>query len=313
MVRTGVSRRDVLFGGSAVLAAVVVAGFPTRLLGENADVLEVASAGSIAPMLSGPVKEAVLRGLKLDVHVHSQGADAVAQEIVGGHLTADVFIPITAGPMQTVMRAGKAALALPVARTEMVIVYSPKSRFAARFEAVAKGGAKWWEVLQEPGLRFGRSNPAGDPGGRNIIFTMMLAAKKYGQIDLVQKVLGPTLSPDQILMGGNSQERLHSGELDASPSYKVGPGFAKLPYIVLPNDVNLSGLDVRSKHPDVSLVLGEKTFYPEPLVFYAAVLQNAANLAGSSAFIDWLRKSEGQALLRRYQFDPAGDAATLQM
>jgi molybdate/tungstate transport system substrate-binding protein len=213
--------------------------------------------------------------------------------------------------MLTVMQAGKAEVAQPIARTEMVLVYSPKSRFAARFEAAAKGEANWWEILQEPGLRLARSNPAGDPGGRNIIFTMMLAAEKYKQPNLVEKVLGPTLNPEQILTGGNNQARLQSGELDVTASYKIGPVETHLPYITLPADINLSGQNVHAEHPDVSLSVNGKTFYPEPLVYYASILKNAANPKGAAAFVEWLKGDEAQALFRQGQYDPAGNATAL--
>jgi molybdate/tungstate transport system substrate-binding protein len=293
-----------------LIGGAVALGSSVRLLAEALDVLDVASAGSIAPMLNGPIKEAISQKLRLDLHSHAQGADAVAKSLVDGTLKADVFIPITEGPMRIVMKAGKVEIARPIARTEMVIVYSPKGRFAPRFEDAAAGKGNWWEIMQEPGFRLARSSPAGDPGGRNIIFTMMLAAKKYKQDDLVQKVLGQTLNPDQILKGSN-QDRLHSGEIDASASYKVGPGFEGLPYLSLPRDINLSGQNVHVEHPEVSLILGAKTFYPEPLVFYAATLKDATNPKGAAAFVNWLMGSQAQALFRPHQFDEANDAPTL--
>ncbi len=298
-------------GGLLFAGGVAATAIPCNLAGQSLALLTVASAGSIGPMLSGPIKAAIRRSLTLDLETHAQGADSVAQTLVEGSLRADVFLPITAEPMQTVLRAGKADAARPIARTEMVLVYSPKSRFVRQFEAAERGEAKWWEVLQEPGLRFARSNPAGDPGGRNIIFTMMLAAKKYGQSDLVQKVLGPTLNPEQILTGGSNQQRLQTGELDASGGYKVSPGFAHLPFVTLPNDINLSGPDLRTLHPEVSLDVAGKTFYPETLLFYAAVLKEASNLRGAIAFTDWLMQSEAQDLFRQYKFGPPGKAAVL--
>ena len=306
------SRRKLLIRGSSLIAGAIAAGIPTRLLAEELVRLDVASAGSIRSIMEGPIKTSIAQTLKLDLHSHAQGADAVAQSIVSGSLRADVFIPITPGPMFTVMRAGIAEVAQPIARTEMVIVYSPKSRFAPQFQAAANGKANWWEILQEPGLRFARSHPAGDPGGRNIIFVMMLAAKKYKQPNLVEKVLGPTLNPEQILPGGNNQARLQSGELDATASYKVGPGPANLPYIVLPGDINLSGQNVHAEHSDVSLTLDGKTYFPEPLVYYAAVLKDAANAKGAAAFLEWLQGDEAQVLFRRDQYDPPGNATALR-
>ena len=132
--------------------------------------LNVASAGSFRAMVQGPFKNAAATDLQLDPRSHAQGADAVAQSIVDGSLRADVFVPITAEPMQTVLRAGKARVSRAIARTELVILYSPKSRFVNQFAAAASGKADLWEVLQQPGLRFARSNPAADPSGHSIIF-----------------------------------------------------------------------------------------------------------------------------------------------
>ena len=302
------NRRDVVKLGALVAGAGLVPGVWAQELAN----LDVASAGSMKQMLDGPLNSAVAEALKLNLRSHSQGADAVAKSIVDGSLQADVFIPITAGPMRTVMAAGKAAVAEPIASTEMVITYSPRSRFAAQLDAAAKGKAKWWEVLQQPGLRFVRSDPGGDPGGRNIIFTMMLAAKKYRQPDLAERVLGPTLNPEQILTGGNNQARMASGELDASGSYRsiaVASGF---PYIVLPSDINLSSLNVRRDNPEVKLSVGGKTFYPEPAVFYAAVLKGAANAEGAEAFVRWLKSEQTQGVFREHEFAAAGGAEELR-
>jgi molybdate/tungstate transport system substrate-binding protein len=309
--RKELNRRELLIRSSFLVAGAIIAGTPANLLAQELAALDVASAGSIRPMLEGPLKTSAAKTLKCNLRTHAQATDVVALSLVDGTLKADVFIPITAGPMLTVMRSGKAEVAQPIASTEMVIVYSPKSRFAAQFDATAKGKANWWEILQKPGLRFARSNPAGDPGGRNIIFTMMLAARKYKQANLVEKVLGPMLNPKQILTGGNNQARLQSGELDASGSYKIGPEWVNLPYITLPDDINLSGQNVHAEHPDVGLSIDGKTYYPEPLVYYAAVLKNAADPTGAAAFLKWLQDNEAQALFRRYQFAPPGNASVL--
>ena len=258
-------------------------------------------------MLDGPLRTAAAASLKLNLRSHSQGADAVARSLVDGSLHADLFIPITARPMRTVIQANKVEHARPFASTEMVLVYSPKSRFAAQFEAASKGTANWWEILQQPGLRFVRSNPAGDPGGRNIIFTIMLAASKYGQPDLVNKILGSTLNPAQILTAADTQAGLKSGDLDASGSYRIGPEWSGLPYITLPNDVNLSGTSL----PPLTLQVEDKTFHPEPLVFYAGVLKDAANPSGARAFITWLCSGEGRRILKEHGFGSVDGASDL--
>ena len=317
-VLQGINRRELVAGAGSLLAGAVTAGMPASVFAQQSvpslAALDVASAGSFRAMVQGAFKTPAATDLALDLRSHAQGADAMAQSIVDGSLQADVFIPITAEPMGTVLRAGKAQSARAIARTEMVIVYSPNSRFVAQFDTAARGQANWWEILQEPGLRFARSNPAADPSGRSIIFSLMLAAKKYGQPDLVAKVLGPTLNPEQILKtGSNIETMLASGELDAIASYKIGAFARNLHYLSLPSDVNLSRQDVHAAHPELMLSIGEKTFYPEPLVFYVAVLHGATNPRGAAAFAQWLQGQEAQTLLRRYEFDPAGGAPDLHV
>lgn len=83
---SGLSRRELLKQGSKLMAAAVAAGAATPLLAQQLVTLDVASAGSIRPMLEGPLKTSVARTLNLDLHIHAKGADAVAEAIVDGSL-----------------------------------------------------------------------------------------------------------------------------------------------------------------------------------------------------------------------------------
>jgi molybdate/tungstate transport system substrate-binding protein len=306
---SNLGRREFLINGA--LVSLAVAAGDSWLLAEQPATLDVAYAGSMGSMMEGPVKSAAAATLHLEMHGRAQGSSALAQLIVGRTISPDVFIPVTPGPALAVLRAGKADSAQPIAHTEMVIAYSPRSRFASRFEA-AKSSGNWWKVLQEPGLRFGRTDPVIDPQGRNIIFAMMLAAKMYKQADLVEKVLGPTINERQIFQEQTVQARLQSGELDAASAYKIQPGPFNLPYLTLPREINLSGQNVHADHPDITLSVGGKTYNPEPLIYYALVLKDALNPKGAAAFVEWLKGSEGQAIFHRFYYDVPGDASTLR-
>jgi molybdate/tungstate transport system substrate-binding protein len=305
------TRRDVLARGLSVAAATVLAGLPLRLLGADLASIDVAYAGSMGSMMEGPIKSAAARTLKIDFHGRAQGSSALAQLIAGGSIRPDVFIPVTQGPALTILRAGKADSAQPIAHTAMVIAYSPKSRFASRFDAAAKGKEDLWKILLEPGLRFGRTDPVTDPQGRNIIFTLMLAAKATKQGVLVEKILGPAINEKQIFAEPTVMARLQSGELDAASAYKIQPGPLNLPYVPLPAEINLSGQNVRAEHPDVTLTVSGKSYAPEPLIYYAAILKDASNAKGAAAFVEWLKGDEGQGIFRKHNYDSPGDASPL--
>lgn len=307
-----VTRREALAQVLAVAAGAGLAGFPLRPLGAELAPLDVAYAGSMGSMMEGPIKSAAARTLKINIHGRAQGSSALAQLIVGGSIRPDVFIPVTPGPALTILRGGKADSAQPIAHTEMVIAYSPKSKFASRFGAAAKGKEDLWKILLEPDLRFGRTDPVTDPQGRNIIFALMLAAKVTRQPGLVEKVLGPTINEKQIFTEPTVMARLQSGELDASSAYKIQPGPLNLPYMPLPAEINLSGQNVRTLNPDVTLSVAGKSYTPEPLIYYAAALKDAPNAKGAAAFMKWLTGEEGQAIFRKYNYDPPGDASPLR-
>lgn len=308
--KNGFSRRDLLVRSGWLALGAAFAGFPTLLRADDLAALDVSYAGSMGSMMEGPIKAATAKSLKLDFHGRAQGSNALAQLIVGGSIHSDVFIPVTPGPAMTVLKAGKADSAQPIAKTEMVIAYSPKSKLAPRFEAASKGKEDIWKILQEPGLRFGRTDPVTDPQGRNIIFTVMLAAKASKQADLVDKILGPTINEKQIFTEPTVMARLQSGELDASSAYKIQPEPLNLPYVTLPKEINLSGQNVHSEHPDVSLAVGGKTYTPEPLIYFASLLKDAPNAKGAAAFMEWLKGDEAQSIFRKYNYDgPEGATA----
>jgi molybdate/tungstate transport system substrate-binding protein len=307
-----VSRRQLLARAATFGVGMALGLRPLSALADSLPPLDVAYAGSMGSLMEGPLKTAAAQALKLDLHGRAQGSNALAQLIVGGSIRPDVFISITPSPMMTVLRAAKAEVAVPVARTEMVIAYSPKSKFAEKFAMAAEGKANWWEVLQQSNLRFGRTDPVTDPQGRNIIFALMLAEKLLRRPGLAAKILGPTINPQQIFTEPTVQARLQSGELDAASAYKIQPGPFNLPFITLQPEINLSGERVHADHPEITLTVNGKTYQPEPLIFYVAALKDAPNKNAAAAFVEWLASAEAQAIFRRYNYGPPGAASGLR-
>src|SRR5215831_10483881 len=115
-------------------SAAVIAAART-VYAQDLTPIDVAYAGSMGSMMEGPVKTGVMQALQIAMHGRAAGSDALAKLIVGGSISPDVFISVTPGPMTTVLKAGKARTGVPIARTEMVIAYSPKSKYAQQFGA----------------------------------------------------------------------------------------------------------------------------------------------------------------------------------
>jgi molybdate/tungstate transport system substrate-binding protein len=299
------NRRSLLAGAAALTLA------PSLVRAQTLVPLDVAYAGSMGSMMEGPIKAGAAQTLGIAMHGRAQGSDALANLIVGGSISPDVFIPVTPGPMMTVLKSGKASTALPIARTEMVIAYSPKSKYAQAFADAGKPGAMpWWQILQQRDIRFGRTDPATDPQGRNIIFALQLAETYYKQPGLAAKILGETVNAAQIFSEPTVEARLQSGELDAASAYKIQPGPFDLPYVSLPPEINLGNQSMHALYAQTSLDLGGKTYRPQSLVYYAAVLDGAAQKDKAVAFVAWLGDG-AQPIFKKFFYDAPAGAAPL--
>jgi molybdate/tungstate transport system substrate-binding protein len=305
-------RRTLLHMGLVTVAgafAVLIAGSGAT---ESTMPLEVAYAGSMGSMMDGGVRPAIAKALEAELRGRAQGSRGLANLIVAGSIRPDVFIAVTPEPMRIVLKAGKAESAAPIARTEMVIAYSPKSEYAAALAKSGDSGAKpWWQVLEAPGFRFGRTDPNTDPQGLNLIFTMQLAARYYHQPDLVEKVLGPQINPRQIFQEPQVMARLQAGQLDASSAYKTQPAALGLPFLSLPEKINLGSASMQQEYQHASVTLNGKTHRPSPLIFYAAVLKDAPHSKLAGRFVAWMQGPDARQILSRFHYDDPGDAKPL--
>ena len=279
------------------LACLAVLSVPVAA---DAETMLVTFAGSMGNVMNLHLGPAFAKREHVEYRGDGQGAYALAHLIAGHQLNPDVFVSITPGPIEVLMKAGLAKKAYPVASTQMCIAYSPKSPFAKDFAA---GNMPWYKVLELPGATFGRTDPKTDPQGQNIVFTLQLAEKYYHQPGLAQKILGPIDNPKQIYTEMSLLARLKSGQMAASSGYLSAVKSLHLPYIKLPVEINLSDPSYKQSWYDkASFRLNvdgkEKTVTPQPLVFYAVVPSNAPHPALGEKFIQFLQSPQGQKMFR---------------
>jgi len=128
---------------------------------------------------------------------------------------------------------------------------------------------------------------------------MQLAADFYHEPDLAQRILGSDMNSQQIFTEPSVQARLQSGELDAASAYKVQPIAFGLPYISLPEEINLGSDKHAVEYRRASLMLNGKTYHPEPLIYYATALNGAPHHASALRFVEWLQGKSAQEIFRR--------------
>ena len=102
------------------------------------------------------------------------------------------------------------------AQSPLVIGYNPSSRFAADLKT-----QPWYEVLRQPGIRIGRTDPKLDPKGQLTIELLQKAAQIYKLPDLAQQVLGAPENPAQVFPEEILVGQLQSGQLDVGFFYST--------------------------------------------------------------------------------------------
>lgn len=271
----------------------------------NTDI-RVTYAGSMGKVMDQSLGPAFAKQNDGKYEGQGQGAYGMARLLASKKITADVFVSITPGPMQILKDAGLIDDAVPVASTSMVIAYSPKGKFAQQFAQAKGSDASWLKVLATPGIKFGRTDPINDPKGQNIVFALLLAEKYYKQPGIADKIMGGYQNPAQTHLEGGLLARLESGQVDAAAGYESEVISAHLPYVALPDEINLSNPEMAKQWYDtVSFSVKDsagkdKELHTQPLVYYAAVLKNAPHgTAAGKAFVDFMLSQPGQALFKQ--------------
>jgi molybdate/tungstate transport system substrate-binding protein len=275
----------------------------------QAEPIQVAYAGSMGVVMDRQIGPDFARINNCEFQGIGRGSYGLAHMIDSGQLRPDIFLSVTRGPMDILLKSGRVREAIPVASTEMVIAYGDKSKFAAAFKRAAAGSLQWFQVLERPGFRFGRTDPRVDPQGRNIIITMLLAGIYYKDPSLASRTLGSYENPQQIFSEPSLLSRLEAGQLDAASSYRAGAVSRGLPYIRLPQEINLGNAAYESSwyskaHFQISGPDGKpETVHAQPLVYYAAVLKDASHPELARRFLRYLGSKSGLAAFESHGYD----------
>jgi molybdate/tungstate transport system substrate-binding protein len=239
--------------------------------------VEVLYAGSLVNLMERSVGPAFEKETGLRFQGYAAGSNLIANQIKGKLRRGDVFISASPAVNPGLMGAANGdhvSWYVTFAESPLMIGYNPQSRFAADFKK-----KRWDEVLQEPGIRIGRTDPKLDPKGAYTVQMMTKAAALYKQPDLVEKTLGDPENPAQVLPEETLVGRLQSGQLDAGFFYSTETSDLKIPAL--------------RPAPE----LQAKASYT------LTILNDAPNQAGAARFVDFLLSASGRALLKQHGVD----------
>jgi molybdate/tungstate transport system substrate-binding protein len=241
---------------------------------QAADTVNVLYAGSLVNLLEHSIRPAFDKVSGARFQGFAGGSKLLANQIKGRLRAGDVFISAVPNVNDGLMgpsNGGWVSWYIAFAGSPLVIGYNPQSRFAADFRSES-----WYQVLSEPGIRIGRTDPKLDPKGALTVALMDKAEGFYKRPGLSQRVLGAPDNPAEVLPEETLVGRLQSGQLDAAFFYSTETADAKIPAIPLPARI------------------------APQAVYTVTILNNAPNPDGAARLVVFLLGPDGQAVMKAH-------------
>lgn len=186
------------------------------------------------------------------------------------------------------------------AANEMSLVYHDKSRYAGTITA-----SNWVDVLMNPAVAFGRSDPNSDPCGYRAVLTMKLAEKYYARKGLAARMLKKDtrhIRPKET----DLLALLDAGEIDYIFLYRSVGIQHGLKVLRLSDSVNLKNPEYNTVYKTASVKISGRipgsniTKTGQAIVYGVTIPNNPPNPKAAMAFIQFLLdKNTGRAIMEK--------------
>ena len=280
--------RGCVFTGLVFILAITILLSGCTGQPDKATELKVLPAGSL--LIPFEEAEAEFEALHpgVDVQLEGHGSIQVIRQVTDLHRAADVvavadesLIPdMMYRPMED-SKENYTDWYIPFATNEMVIAYTPASRYAGEITP-----ENWYEILDRPGVRTGFSNPMLDAAGYRTLMVVQLAESEYRNDTLFETLIGNHFDPPlevtvdagvttihlpQILKPSDQElvirdgsiyliSLLQAGGIDYAFEYRSVADAVGLEWIALPASINLGSGDLEKEYAKIRVELGFQRF-----------------------------------------------------
>lgn len=230
--------------------------------------VSVLYAGSLVNLMEHDLGPAFARSSGYTYEGVGAGSTELVAQIKSGVRLGDVFIsasPAANAALEGSSNGDHVSWYATFAKAPLVLGYDASSPFAPQFRS-----APWYDVIRQPGIRVGRTDPALDPKGALTVHAITEATAALAMPSLTTALSGFDVFPEETLVG-----RLESGQLDAGFFYANEAAEQHIPTVAL-TPVTLSA------------------------TYTVTVLDHAPHARGGAAFVAYLLSAAARATLARH-------------
>jgi molybdate/tungstate transport system substrate-binding protein len=244
-----------------------------------------------AGSLSVPLKQVCdsFQSLHPDVTIELEaaGSRACARKITDLHKPCDIMASADYKVIDNLLLPDHATWNLKFASNEMAIVYHEKSHRQAEINT-----QNWFEILQDPGVHYGRSDPNSDPCGYRTVLVSRLAEAYYQRPGLSDSIL----AKDQHHIRPKETDLLallETGVIDYLFIYRSVAEQHGLKYLLLPDSINLKKPELAAYYKQATVSISGKkpgetiTHQGEPMVYSLTQISGAPNPELAQKFLEF--------------------------
>ncbi len=234
-------------------------------------------AGSLLNIMEHGIGPAFSAATKINFQGTAGGSQSLADQVKERSRRGDVFVSASPGVDASLMgdeNRNWLGWYITFAQSPLVIGLNSTSRFAATLRT-----KPWYDVITDPTIRIGRTDPKLDPKGTMTLRLLDKAEHYYGRPGLHGIVPGADANPAQVLPEETLVDRLQAGRLDIGFFYTSETTDANIPTIPLPDEI------------------------AQQAVYTVSILRDAQDPQAAEAFVRYLLGPEGEKVLKIHGLD----------
>jgi molybdate/tungstate transport system substrate-binding protein len=264
--------------------------------------VSVMYAGSLVNIFENEIKSVFQNLTGYNFIGEGKGSVQISNMILDGFRKSDVFVSADTTPIERLINhtPSIANWLVKFGSAELVIAYNPQSPFASDLVKASHGEIPWYQVLGKEGFKFGRTDPELDPKGYYTVIAAKLANIYYNDSTIKDKILGEDRNKEQIFPEEILKSILDSGQIDATAAYKHEAIAKGLPFITLPDQINLSEPYYTNFYNKISYKLGTGETISGNSIFFSFTIPNTVeNIEGAVSFVKFLLSENGKKILEQ--------------
>ena len=235
---------------------------------------------------------------EINVQAQFGGSVKMAKQITELHQPADVLgvADYNVIPQQLYGKGGGKAYAnwyIGFAANAITFVYTDKSKGASQINPT-----NWYQVLAEPGVEIGRSNPDTDPSGYQTLQLLELAEQYYHRPGLAKAILKN--APERNIRDTETEliGALESGQIDYLAIYRSDAMQHHFKYLQLPPQIDLSDASLASVYAKVSVHTKNGELQARPIIYAFTIPLNAPHPQQAEPWAQLLLSAAGKKVMQ---------------